>query len=49
MNDAFKIKEHVSTVLLASSVLNNTKYKVEFRVCNKILIGQNRDNQLEAT
>ena len=40
MNEAFKIKRHVSTVLLSSSVLNNTKYKVEFKVCNKMLIGQ---------
>ena len=39
MNDTFL--KHVSTLLLSSSVLNNTKYKVEFKVCNKMLIGQN--------
>ena len=43
MNDTFKIKKkHASTVLLSSSVLNNTKYKVEFKVRNKMLIGQNK-------
>ena len=43
INSTFKIKKkHVSTVLLSSSVLNNTKYKVEFKVRNKMLIGQNK-------
>ena len=42
MNDTFKIKKHVATVILSSSVLNNTKYKAEFKVCNKMLIGQNK-------
>ena len=42
MNDTFKIKKLVWTVLLSSSVLNNTKYKAEFKVCNKMLIGQNK-------
>ena len=29
INDTFKIKKHVSTVLLSSSVLNNIIYKLE--------------------
>ena len=37
MNDTFNIKKHVAKVLLSSSVLN--KYKVKFKVCNKMLIG----------
>ena len=32
INDIFK--KHVSTVLMSSSILNNTKYKGEFEVCN---------------
>ena len=42
MNDTFKIKKHVSADLLSSSVRNDAKYKVEFKVCNKMLIGQNK-------
>ena len=45
INGTFKIKKkHVLTVLLSSLVLNhdNTKYKVEFKGCNKMLIGQNK-------
>ena len=42
MIDTFKINKHVSTALLSSLALNNTKYKVEFKVCNKMLIGQNK-------
>ena len=45
MNDTFKIKKLVWTVLLSSSVLNNTKYKAEFKVCNKMLNGQNKQQQ----
>ena len=33
------LKRILLTVPLSSSVLN-TKYKVEFKVCNKMLIGQ---------
>ena len=40
-----KLKKYVSTVLLSSSVQNNTKYKVEFRVYNKMLIGQKKNNR----
>ena len=36
MNDTSKIKKHVLTVLLLSSVLNNTKYKVDFNQFFKI-------------
>ena len=36
MNDTSKIKKHVLTVLLLSSVLNNTKYKVDFNLLFKI-------------
>ena len=36
MNDTSKIKKHVLTVLLLSSVLNNTKYKVDFNQLFKI-------------
>ena len=36
------VQKHVSTVLLSSSVLSNTKYKVEFKVCNKMLTGKNK-------
>ena len=42
MIDTFKINKHVPTALLSSLGLNNTKYKVEFKVCNKMLIGQNK-------
>ena len=35
-------KKHVSTVLQSSSILIYTKYKVEFKVYNKMLIGQNK-------
>ena len=42
MNDTFNIKKHVAKVLLSSSVLN--KYKVKFKVCNKMLIGQNNNS-----
>ena len=45
INDIFK--KHVSTVLMSSSILNNTKYKVEFKVCDKMLIGQNKQQQRE--
>ena len=34
--------QNVSTVLLLSEVLMYTKYKVEFKVYNKILIAQNK-------
>ena len=42
MNNTFKLKKHVLKVLLSSSDLNNTKYKVEFKVRNKMLTGQNK-------
>ena len=42
MNDTFNIKKHVAKVLLSSSVLN--KYKVKFKMCNKMLIGQNNNS-----
>ena len=34
--------KNVSTVLLLSEVLMYTKYKVEFKVYNKLLIGKNK-------
>ena len=42
-----KLKKYVSTVLLSSSVQNNTKYKFEFRVYNKMLIGQKKTIETE--
>ena len=38
--------KNVSTVLLLSEVLMYTKYKVEFKVYNKLLIGQNKQWKL---
>ena len=32
---------------MSSSILNNTKYKVEFKVCDKMLIGQNKQQLRE--
>ena len=35
-------EQWITVVITELNVLNNTKYKVQFKVCNKMLIGRNK-------